>query len=242
MALDRLTNCAPSHSWDWTKSCVEASLQQPIAQLFTNFEEEPLASGSIGQVHVATLMEDGSTVAVKVQHPNLSERLDLDMSILRYISKLAASLAPGMRIEETVNQFATNFEMQLDFVDEAYNLLLFGGNFGSTFWRSTVSFPQPLMASHDVLVETFEAGDSVAKFLKEKGDISAGDGEWKRKPDGSWELTGIEMTEDSMLRRNVAFCGVQSYLKMLIWDNMIHVTWHHSSTSTRIAILHHNLV
>ena len=55
-------------------------------------------------------------------------------------------------------QFASNFEAQLDFRDEAANLHAFRDNFGSTFWQSLVSFPRPirgLVAEH-VLVETFE--------------------------------------------------------------------------------------
>lgn len=58
-------------------------------------------------------------MAVKVQHPNLRERLALDMAILRAAADVCSSLLPNLRIAETVNQFATNFEMQLDFRDEA---------------------------------------------------------------------------------------------------------------------------
>jgi len=62
-------------------------------------------------VHLATLTGGGDTVAVKVQHPNLTERLSLDMAILRRLAKLAARLAPDMRVGETADQFAINFEV-----------------------------------------------------------------------------------------------------------------------------------
>ena len=157
--------------------------------------------GSMSQVHLATLkhahgrFEQGRKVAVKVQHPNLAERLTLDMAILpppackcsprRPLSSpqvqhpnlaerltldmailmsaadLVGSVA-GVRIHETVAQFASNFYMQLDFRDEAANLRRFQANFGSAFWAAIVSFPQPIeggpkpLVSEHVVVETFE--------------------------------------------------------------------------------------
>ena len=68
----------------------------------------------IGQVHAATL-PDGTQVAVKVQHPDLAFRLGLDMSLLRGLAELACWLMPTLRVEQTVAQFASNFEAQLDF-------------------------------------------------------------------------------------------------------------------------------
>jgi len=106
-------------------------------------------------VHAATL-PDGTRVAVKVQHPDLAFRLALDMSLLRGLAELACWLVPTLRVEQTVAQFASNFEAQLDFRDEAANLEAFRRNFSSSFWQSLVSFPRPisgLVAQH-VLVET----------------------------------------------------------------------------------------
>ena len=106
-------------------------------------------------MHAATL-PDGTQVAVKVQHPDLAFRLALDMSLLRGLAELACWLVPTLRVEQTVAQFASNFEAQLDFRDEAANLEAFRRNFSSSFWQSLVSFPRPisgLVAQH-VLVET----------------------------------------------------------------------------------------
>lgn len=119
-------------------------------------------------------------MAVKVQHPNLTERLALDMAILRKLAALAARLAPDMRIGETADQFALNFEAQLDFRDEARNLEKFASNFTSSFWSAVVSFPRPIrdLVSHDVLVETYEEGESVATYLTRAGTREVG--EWKQ--------------------------------------------------------------
>ena len=68
----------------------------------------------------------------------------------------------------------------VDFRDEADNLNQFRSHFGGAFWSALVSFPQPIegLVSHDVLVETFEEGESVASFLVQKG---------ARKP-GVWKV------------------------------------------------------
>ena len=142
-------------------------------------------------------------VCGQVQHPNLPERLFLDMTILRRAAAIGASIAPGMRIGETVDQFASNFECQLDFRDEAANLRQFLTNFGGVFWSSLVSFPRPIagLVSHDVLVETFEEGESVAAFLQQRGERK--EGVWKVVDDPSsaygtkWTMVGAGEGDDA---------------------------------------------
>ena len=100
--------------------------------------------------------------------------------------------------------------MQLDFEDEARNLQAFRANFCSSFWQSLVSYPRPIegLVSHDVLVETFESGESVANFLERKGSLA--EGEWKLGPDGRWKMAdGAKKDDDAVLRQNIALCGVQ---------------------------------
>ena len=239
-ALNTLTNHAPAHDFAHTKACVERSFERTIEELFAEFDATPLASGSIGQVHLGILAATGAKVAIKVQHPDLAVRLFLDMTILRRAADLAAALAPGMRVGETVDQFASNFECQLDFRDEADNLRQFRDNFGGAFWSALVSFPQPIegLVSHDVLVETFEEGESVAAFLMQKGERKAG--KWVVVPDPSsaygtkWTMVGAGEDDSSDLRCKVAVVGLQAYLKMLIWDNLIHADLHPGNVLIRM--------
>src|SRR5690349_3189429 len=69
-ALKSLRAAAPSSSPEAIRRAVEEDLEAPIDRLFAEWEEEPFASASIGQVHRATLA-DGRRVAVKVQHPGI---------------------------------------------------------------------------------------------------------------------------------------------------------------------------
>ena len=145
-ALNQLTNQAPVHSFDHSKRLVESAFGATLPELFSSFDSTPLASGSIAQVHRAVLRDDGTDVIVKVQHPGLGRRLALDMYLLRALSKGCGRLHAlrGLRISETVDQFASNFTAQLDFRDEAANLLRFAANFDTSFWRAIISFPRPI--------------------------------------------------------------------------------------------------
>lgn len=107
------------------KSSVERELGGPLVDFFSSFENVPLASASIGQVHSATLTS-GERVVVKVQRPGIDVLIKTDVSVL---TGLAASLekyfpetkvlAPQMCVEE----FFQAMSLELDFILEANNIL-----------------------------------------------------------------------------------------------------------------------
>ena len=142
--------------------------------------------------------------------------------------------------------FCVSAQAQLDFRDEARNLERFRYNFSASFWAASVSFPKPIpgLISHDVLVETFEAGESVATYLHRAGERPAG--EWKQDARGQWYMVekgapteqGVRYAGTANkgdLRSNIALCGVHAYLKMLIWDNYIHADLHPGNVLIRQA-------
>jgi aarF domain-containing kinase len=87
-ALSALTNAAPVHSIGWSRQVFREEMGSELEAIFTDFSPSPVASGSIGQVHIAYLkvahgdQPAGAKVAVKIQHPGLAERLGIDMAIL----------------------------------------------------------------------------------------------------------------------------------------------------------------
>jgi predicted unusual protein kinase regulating ubiquinone biosynthesis (AarF/ABC1/UbiB family) len=200
-------------------------------------------------------------VAVKVQHPNLTERLDIDMEVLRWIANWS-----GDRVKETVDQFACNFQAQLDFRDEARNLNTFNERFSGYFWNGLVSFPRPIegLISEHVLVETYETGESVAHFLgrvvdgdndsSKENSVESGasnnssnnsefnklaENEIKKEESNSSVFTTqlTEAQKDVLIRKQVAQCGMQAFLKMLIWDNFIHADLHPGNGELRVWIV-----
>lgn len=80
--LSALQQDAPAHSFRESRKQVEAAFQRPLAAVFSSFDEKPLASASIAQVHRAVLRDGGRTVAVKVRHPGVAHRVKQDFQLL----------------------------------------------------------------------------------------------------------------------------------------------------------------
>ena len=100
---------------------VEDDLGEKISSAFSDFDEEPIAAASIGQVHRATLREDGRDVAVKVQYPGIAEAIHADMQNLRLGLKLLAVIAPGIDTGEIATEIRERITEELDYELEASN-------------------------------------------------------------------------------------------------------------------------
>jgi ubiquinone biosynthesis protein len=109
---------------------VERSLGRPLLEVFSSFEEKPVASASIAQVHLATL-HDGREVAVKVLRPGVEAAIRKDVALLETAAALAALFAEGRRLKprEVVGEFARHLEEELDLMREAANASQLRRNF-----------------------------------------------------------------------------------------------------------------
>src|SRR5487761_2091295 len=76
--LAKLRDAAPTVSFKQMRRVVEEDLEAPISEIFSEFDEEPIAAASIGQVYRARLAEDGREVAVKVQYPGVAGAVRAD--------------------------------------------------------------------------------------------------------------------------------------------------------------------
>src|SRR5207248_2388873 len=94
--LSALQSDAPADPPAAVRAAVETELGQPLDELFDRFEERPLASASIGQVHRARL-RDGRAVVVKVQHPGIEAKVRTDLDILVGLAELAERFLPELR-------------------------------------------------------------------------------------------------------------------------------------------------
>ncbi|HMI49467.1 MAG TPA: AarF/UbiB family protein, partial [Gemmatimonadaceae bacterium] len=86
--LEHLQNEVPPMPFEQVEQLIEAELHSRISKLFASFDQEPLGSASLGQVHAAEL-RDGRSVVVKVQRPNLREQLAED---IEFFGELASFL------------------------------------------------------------------------------------------------------------------------------------------------------
>jgi ubiquinone biosynthesis protein len=102
---------------------IESELGKPLEHVFRDFEEEPVASASIGQVHFATL-QSGEEVAVKVQHPNIEQRVWTDFEIMRPIVQFIENLFAVSRVwqpSDHLHELAAMLDNELDYQYEAEN-------------------------------------------------------------------------------------------------------------------------
>lgn len=186
-ALSQLHNDAPSHSWAHTQKMMESSLglpKQTLLQVFETFDPKPVASGSIAQVHKASLLlMDNSNkknktpttptyVAIKVRHPNVSRLIDMDFRIMQFGARLM-DLFPALswlRVRDTVEQFSSTMAAQAHLNVEGHHLEILNYNFRG--WPQ-VQFPRPVYASSSVIIETFEPGRIVTKILDDYDELAA---------------------------------------------------------------------
>ena len=96
---------------------------KPASETFSEFDDAPLGSASIGQVHRAVLRADGSEVAVKVQYPEAKGLFRTDMQTIKGFMKVAA---PEQLV--TLGELERQFEQEFDYRQEAANLREVGAN------------------------------------------------------------------------------------------------------------------
>jgi predicted unusual protein kinase regulating ubiquinone biosynthesis (AarF/ABC1/UbiB family) len=118
-ALGALRTAAPRSSPEKIRALVESELQAPIEQLFAEWEEEPFASASIGQVHRARL-SSGELVAVKVQHPGIDRAIESDLSNVSLLENFVGALGPrALNSGAVLEEVKTRFREELDYRLEA---------------------------------------------------------------------------------------------------------------------------
>jgi ubiquinone biosynthesis protein len=125
---------------------IEDELRLSIDEVFAEFDNEPAGSGSIAQVHRATL-KDGARVMVKVRRPGIERTILADVAILRYVARLAESQIPELRPTQIVEEFDRAIRSELDFSVEASSTAGFHAAFAETdgacapdvFWEFTTS-------------------------------------------------------------------------------------------------------
>jgi predicted unusual protein kinase regulating ubiquinone biosynthesis (AarF/ABC1/UbiB family) len=118
--LGALRDAAPTVTFKDMRKVIESGLEDPLDEVFADFDQEPIAAASIGQVYRARLL-DGRTVAVKVQYPGVAAAVRADMQNLGLILRLAKRIAPGMDPKAIGEEIRDRIEEELDYELEAQN-------------------------------------------------------------------------------------------------------------------------
>jgi ubiquinone biosynthesis protein len=176
--LKKLQDNVPQVPFEEIKTVVEDSLGGELSSLFLHFEEKPLASASIGQVHRARIKNDEAAdgnepaeleVVVKVQRPGVGPTVARDLELLHMLAALLERTIPETKLYSPVGlvqQFDRSITAELDFTVEAENGERLAQNFRT---HPEVRFPKVYRAqsSKYVLTQEFFDGVKVDKAVEQ---------------------------------------------------------------------------
>jgi ubiquinone biosynthesis protein len=130
-ALEQLQDKVPPFPVEEAERTIREDLGKGVDELFVRFDETPMASASIAQVHRAKL-KSGEDVVVKIRRPGIQEILELDIIILHDLAELLETYVPEARRfdpQGMVDEFERTSRREIDFTTEAANLHVFRHNF-----------------------------------------------------------------------------------------------------------------
>lgn len=197
--LESLQRSARTHAWrDSETSLRESGLWRHVSRV----EPDPIGSGVMAQVHRGTL-SDGREVAIKILHPGLRERLEIDLEAMSAIAKALETVLPfAMKWyapSEAVDEFGKSLRESASMVHEFSSLKRLASHA-----PRGVSVPDPIAATEEVLVESFEDGEFI-------------------------DLVNYTQKDKSRIARR----GLRCLLKMLFVDNFAHADMHSGNLLVR---------
>lgn len=135
--LEKLQDRVPPFSSDAAVRIIEEQLGGPLDSHYSEFERQPIAAASLGQVHRAVW--NGLRVIVKVQRPGLRELFEIDLKNLRVIAQWLQKLDPktdGAARDWVAiyDECRTVLYQEIDYTNEGTNAMLFRNNFAATPW------------------------------------------------------------------------------------------------------------
>jgi len=190
------------------RAVVEGELGAPLEERFSFFEQQPMASASIGQVHCARLrdsesgLESNSCVVVKVQRPNIPQIVEIDLAALRVVGSWVDRFTfvrkhadvPGLLLE-----FSRSLYEEIDYLHEGQNAEQFAANFKE---YPGVYVPKVYWETTTKRVLTLE-------------DV------------GAIKITDYDLIETAGINRSeVALRLIQTYMKQIYSDHFFHADPH----------------
>lgn len=118
--LSKLQDEVPPETFPAIKEQIERELGKPLQAIFREFDEMPVASASLAQVHRAVL-HDGRVCAVKVQYPGIEHIVDIDLDNLKFFIGVLNKLDRSMDYRFVAEEMRRNIPLELDFINEGHN-------------------------------------------------------------------------------------------------------------------------
>ncbi len=200
-ALSRLQDRVEPFPFEQVEKIVAEELGVRLSKAFSHFEPKPLAAASLGQVHQAVL-RNGRPVAVKVQRPDIRQRIIEDLEALQHVAELLDKHThSGKRLEfqKMLDEFRHSLLNELDYRREARHLTILGTNL-EEFDRIMVPQPVEDYTTSRVLTMDFVRGTKVTGL----------------SPVARLELDGEELARQLF----------RAYLKQILADGFFHADPH----------------
>jgi predicted unusual protein kinase regulating ubiquinone biosynthesis (AarF/ABC1/UbiB family) len=200
--LSLLQDQVPPAPFPGIKARFVEAFDAPPSSIFQTFNEIPIASASLGQVHEATLKPSqanpqlvGTRVAVKIQYPQIESIVETDLKAIRSIIWVLQKFFPRIRFDILYGEFSKIVHQELNYVDEAHHAEQFRKNFEGD---DRIIVPKVVWAytTKRVLTLEFVEGIKINRFDKIKE-------------------AGIEPT-------SVATLLVESYMKQILQHRFFH--------------------
>lgn len=199
--LAKLQDKVPAFSYEQVEATIEKELGKKIPELFHNFEPIPLAAASLGQVHKAVL-HTGESVVVKVQRPGLKKLFEIDLQILKGITRYFQNHPKWGRGRDWLGIYEECCRIlweEIDYLNEGRNADTFRRNFRGYDW---VNVPRVFWryASSRVLTLEYLPGIKISQYE-------------------ALEAAGLD-------RKAIARQGAQAYLLQLLNSGFFHADPH----------------
>lgn len=161
-ALTKLQKDAPPLPAAKVHRVLDAQLGTKWRDRFTSFDDMPVASASIGQVHKA-IWSDGREVAVKIQYPGADEALRADLKTMQRMVSIFKQLSPGADVQGVVDELIERTEMELDYRLEADNQRAF-----ATAYKNHPHFvvPAVVASAPKVVIAEWIEGIPLAQIIR----------------------------------------------------------------------------
>jgi predicted unusual protein kinase regulating ubiquinone biosynthesis (AarF/ABC1/UbiB family) len=130
---------------------------------FSSFDDAPVASASIGQVHKA-VWSDGRDVAVKIQYPGADEALRADLKTMHRMVGVFKQLSPGADVEGVVDELIQRTEMELDYRLEADNQRSFAKAYRD---HPHFAVPKVVASAPKVVIQEWIQGMPMADIIRD---------------------------------------------------------------------------
>lgn len=219
--LAKLQDDVETVPYEQIEEVVQNELGVRISKAFDSFEIEPIASASLGQVHLAKL-RNGETVVVKVQRPGIRGRILEELEVLDNTAGFLernTDFGKRFRVHQLFNQFQNSLMRELNYLKEAENIRIFKKNLAE-FKRIVVPSTIADYTTEKVLTMQYLKGKKITKI----------------SPLQKLEMDGDKMADELF----------QAYLKQIVIDGFVHADPHpgnvHLMNNNQIAMLDFGMV